>query len=69
MAPQKPFKDSAAQGRVHLKTGSLEGVSAVAGYVLSSENKRYVFVMMVNDINAAASRAAQDALIEWVYTH
>lgn len=63
------LKDSAAQGRVHLKTGSLEGVSAVAGYVLSSENKRYVFVMMVNDINAAASRAAQDALIEWVYTH
>lgn len=63
------LKDSAALGRVHLKTGSLEGVSAVAGYVLSGENKRYVFVMIVNDVNAAAGRAAQDALIEWVYTH
>jgi len=44
-------------------------VSAVAGYVLSSQNKRYVFVMIVNHTNAAASRTAQDALMEWVYTH
>jgi len=66
---QKRLKDSAALGRVHLKTGSLDGVSAVAGYVLSSQNKRYVFVMIVNHANAAASRTAQDALMEWVYTH
>jgi len=66
---QKRLKDSSALGRVHLKTGSLDGVSAVAGYVLSSQNKRYVFVMIVNHTNAAASRTAQDALMEWVYTH
>jgi len=66
---QKRLKDSAAFGRVHLKTGSLDGVSAVAGYVLSRQNKRYVFVMIVNHTNAAASRTAQDALMEWVYKH
>ena len=66
---QKRLKDSAALGRVHLKTGSLDGVSAVAGYVLSRQNKRYVFVMIVNHTNAAASRTAQDALMEWIYKH
>lgn len=65
---QHRLKDSPAQSRVHLKTGSLDGVSAVAGYVLNSQNKRYAFVMIVNHANAAASKAAQDALIEWVYT-
>lgn len=66
---QNRLKDGAAQNRVHLKTGSLDGVSALAGYVLSSQNKRYVFVFIVNHANAAASRTAQDALTEWVYSH
>ena len=66
---QRRLKDSAAQNHVHMKTGSLEGVSAVAGYVLNSQNKRYAFVMMVNHTNAASGRPAQDALIEWIYFH
>lgn len=66
---QRRLKDSAVQGQVHLKTGSLDGVSALAGYVLNSQQKRYVFVFIVNDANASASRSAQDALIEWVYQH
>lgn len=66
---QRRLKDSKARNYVHLKTGSLEGVSAIAGYVLSKRNKRYAFVMMVNHINAAGSRVAQDALIEYVYSH
>lgn len=66
---QNRLKNSVAQNRVHLKTGSLDGVNALAGYVLSSQNKRYVFVFIANHANAAASRTAQDALIEWVYGH
>ena len=65
---QRRMKESAAQNRVHMKTGSLEGVSSVAGYIFDSKNKRYAFVMMVNHPNAAASRTAQDALIEWIYS-
>ncbi len=53
----------------HLKTGSIDGVSAIAGYVLDARQVRYVVVMMVNDAKAAASREAQDALIRWVYDH
>lgn len=61
------LKDSQSQGRAHLKTGSLNGVSAIAGYVLDANGHRHVLVMLVNDTNANASRAAQDALIEWVH--
>ena len=58
---------SAIQGRAHLKTGSLEGVSAIAGYVLDAKNRRHVMVMMVNNGRAEQSKKAQDALIEWTY--
>ena len=66
---KKRLNDSPANGRAHLKTGSLDGVSAIAGYVLDSQNKRQVLVMLINDKNAGASKNAQDALIEWVYLH
>ncbi len=63
----KRLKDSRVSAHAHLKTGSLDGVSAIAGYVLDKENKRHVLVMMVNHAKAGASKAAQDALIEWAY--
>lgn len=61
---RKRLNDTPAQGRAHLKTGSLDGVSTIAGYVMNQENKRYVIVMFVNHPNAAASKAAQDILIQ-----
>jgi serine-type D-Ala-D-Ala carboxypeptidase/endopeptidase (penicillin-binding protein 4) len=61
------LKDSQINGRAHLKTGSLDGVGAIAGYVLDANNHRHVMVMMVSHANAAASKNAQDALIEWVH--
>ena len=64
---QKRLKDTSLQGRAHLKTGSLDGVNAIAGYVLDSQNKRHVLVMLINHAKADASKSAQDALIEWVY--
>lgn len=63
----KRMKDSPAQGRAHLKTGTIEGVFAVSGYVLSKNNKRYVMVFMINHAKAAQTKAAQDALIDWVF--
>ena len=64
---KKRLDSSAAAARGHFKTGSLDGVSAIAGYMLDAKNKRHVLVMMVNHANAAGSKNAQDALIEWVY--
>lgn len=64
---QKRLNGTHLAGRVHLKTGSIDGVSSIAGYVLDSQNRRHVLVMLVNDHKAGASKNAQDALIEWVY--
>lgn len=64
---KKRLNDSQSNGRAHLKTGSLDGVSAIAGYVIDANNHRHVLVMLVNHPKAASSRYAQDALIEWVH--
>ncbi|MDD2544712.1 MAG: D-alanyl-D-alanine carboxypeptidase/D-alanyl-D-alanine-endopeptidase [Burkholderiaceae bacterium] len=52
-------------GSAHLKTGSLRDVAAMAGYVHAASGRRYVLVALVNHANAAAARAALDALIDW----
>jgi D-alanyl-D-alanine carboxypeptidase/D-alanyl-D-alanine-endopeptidase (penicillin-binding protein 4) len=54
-------------GRAHMKTGSIRAVKAIAGYVLDAKGRRNVVVMLVNDVKAASSKKAQDALINWVY--
>lgn len=64
---RRRLRDSPASGRAHVKTGTLDGVRAIAGYVLDRDGRRHAVVMMVNDPAAAASAAAQDALLEWVW--
>ncbi|NMF90020.1 D-alanyl-D-alanine carboxypeptidase/D-alanyl-D-alanine endopeptidase [Aromatoleum petrolei] len=59
--------DSPARGYAHIKTGSINGVKSLAGYVLDRHGRRHAVVMMVNHAEAGASQAAQDALLEWVW--
>jgi D-alanyl-D-alanine carboxypeptidase/D-alanyl-D-alanine-endopeptidase (penicillin-binding protein 4) len=54
-------------GNAHIKTGSLNEVRTVAGYVLAASGRRYVVVCMVNDARASLAQEAQDALLQWVY--
>lgn len=54
-------------GRAHIKTGSLNDVRAIAGYVLAASGKRYVVVCIINHPNAVAGQSAHDALLQWVY--
>jgi len=56
----------AVAGQAWLKTGSLRGVSAIAGYAQASGGRRYVVVGVINHDNASAGRAALDALVQWV---
>jgi D-alanyl-D-alanine carboxypeptidase/D-alanyl-D-alanine-endopeptidase (penicillin-binding protein 4) len=56
-------------GHAHIKSGSLEGVHNLAGYVLAASGKRYVVVCFVNHKNARLSDAAQDELLQWIYEH
>jgi serine-type D-Ala-D-Ala carboxypeptidase/endopeptidase (penicillin-binding protein 4) len=57
-------------GRLHLKTGSLDGVRSLAGYVLDAAGRWVVVVSLYNDprANSAAAEAAQRALLEWIYS-
>jgi len=63
---KKRLKESAAANHAHLKTGTLEGVKTVAGYVRSRKGKEWVVVFFIAHPNAKYGQDAQDALIEWV---
>ena len=63
---KKRLNDSASATHAHLKTGSLEGVKAVAGYVQARSGKQWILVFIINHPNAYAGQQAQDALIEWI---
>jgi len=54
-------------GRAWIKTGSLQDVRSIAGYVESASGRRYAVVMLVNGPRAEASGAAQDALLRWLH--
>ena len=54
-------------GQAHIKTGSLNDVRAIGGYVLAASGRRYAVVFMVNHGSAGASQGAQDALLQWVH--
>ena len=54
-------------GQAHIKTGSLTGVRSIGGYVLDSQGRRVVVVMIVNHGNAGNAQPVQDALLRWVY--
>ncbi len=63
---KKRFRDSDMAGYAHLKTGTLDGVKSIAGYVKARNGKQWVVVFIVNNRNAALAEAAQNALIEWL---
>jgi serine-type D-Ala-D-Ala carboxypeptidase/endopeptidase (penicillin-binding protein 4) len=53
-------------GLAHLKTGSLNDVSAVAGYVHGAQGRRWILVAIANHPRrASAIRPAVQALVEW----
>ena len=56
-------------GHAHIKSGSLEGVRNIAGYVLAASGKRYAVVCFVNHKNAHQADGAQDELLQWIYAH
>jgi len=63
------FRNRPEAGRMHLKTGALNDVSAVAGYVKSASGRDYAVVVMVNAEKAhqGPGQAVQDAVLKWVF--
>jgi len=64
---RKRFNANGFAGQAHLKTGSLEGVRAIAGYLLDRQGRRHIVVFIVNHANASEAQPAFDALLEWLW--
>ena len=64
---QRRFLTNTVAGQALLKTGTLDGVRALAGYVIDSEGRRFVIVAIVNHASAARAQGALDFLVQWVY--
>jgi D-alanyl-D-alanine carboxypeptidase/D-alanyl-D-alanine-endopeptidase (penicillin-binding protein 4) len=58
----------APAGSVRMKTGHLDGVSGMAGYVTTPAGKTYVVVSLINDVRAdyGAAEPVHAALVGWV---
>lgn len=66
---RRRFRTEAATGRMHLKTGRLDNVSATAGYVHARSGRDYVVVILQNfpDAHRGPGEEAQAALLRWVH--
>jgi D-alanyl-D-alanine carboxypeptidase/D-alanyl-D-alanine-endopeptidase (penicillin-binding protein 4) len=66
---RKRFKDDPEAGDMHLKTGTLNGVTAIAGFVHSESGADYVVVAVMNQSKATwgGGQEAQNALLRWVH--
>mgnify|MGYP000061767705 CR=1 FL=1 len=63
---KKRLRENGTLGQGHLKTGTLEGVKTIAGYVRDRKGRWQIVVFLINHPNAAAGQAAQDALLNWL---
>jgi len=51
------LRGTAAQGRVHAKTGTLTGISALSGYVRGTEGRGLTFSILINNYSCSTQTA------------
>jgi D-alanyl-D-alanine carboxypeptidase/D-alanyl-D-alanine-endopeptidase (penicillin-binding protein 4) len=61
------LKNSDVAGQAHIKTGLINDVRALAGYVLDARGRRVVTVLLINHPRAHNGNLVQDALLRWVH--
>ncbi|HKQ81213.1 MAG TPA: D-alanyl-D-alanine carboxypeptidase/D-alanyl-D-alanine-endopeptidase [Steroidobacteraceae bacterium] len=63
------FQAAGMQGRLRLKTGRIDNVSGLAGFVNAASGETYVLVILVNHPNAhlGVAEETQAALVRWVF--
>lgn len=61
--------DGPLAGVAHLKTGSLDHVTAIAGYLQGRSGHRYALVALQNytDVHRGPGEEVQEALLRWLY--
>ncbi len=65
---RRRFSDADLLGKAHLKTGSLDHVTAIAGYLQSRSGRRFVIVAMQNfeNIHRGPGEEIQETLLRWL---
>lgn len=68
---RRRFDNPGLDGSAHLKTGSLDHVTAIAGYLQARSGRRFAVVTMQDyeDIHRGPGQEVQEALLRWVYDH
>jgi D-alanyl-D-alanine carboxypeptidase/D-alanyl-D-alanine-endopeptidase (penicillin-binding protein 4) len=61
------LKTSPLAGFAHIKTGTLQDVRGIAGYVLAASGRRYAVVSIVNGSSAHKSQTLHNQLLTWIY--
>ncbi len=63
------FRDGPLTGKAHIKTGRLDNVTAIAGYLQSRSGSRYSVVALQNhtDVHRGPGEEVQAALLRWLY--
>jgi D-alanyl-D-alanine carboxypeptidase/D-alanyl-D-alanine-endopeptidase (penicillin-binding protein 4) len=64
---KKRLNGSAAAGQAHIKTGLLDGVRTMAGYILDRSGRRVAVVFLINHPKSGNAQSAMDVLLDWVY--
>ncbi len=61
--------DGPVAGNAHLKTGSLDHVAAIAGYLQSASGRRFLVVVLQNhnEVHRGPGEEVQEALLRWLY--
>lgn len=68
---RKRFVDHPLKGRMHIKTGRLDYVLGMAGYMLNRKGRTLAVVSLHNHSKAhtGAGERVQDALLKWLYEY
>ena len=71
-AHSERLPESQAIGRAWIKTGTLNHVTSMAGYVKGLSGQDYVVVGLINSdqaLNAYTARPVLDAMLDWTAQH
>jgi D-alanyl-D-alanine carboxypeptidase/D-alanyl-D-alanine-endopeptidase (penicillin-binding protein 4) len=66
---ERRFQNGDVAGQGLLKTGTLEGARAIAGYVITADGRRFALAAIVNHPNANRAQPALDFFVEWFHHH
>ena len=68
---RRRFRERPQAGLMHLKTGRIDHVAAIAGFVQGRSGRRFVVVAVLNhaEVHRGPGQEFQDALLTWLTAH